>query len=180
MPVGRVLLALATILALLAGAGTGSATAGRATATTTIVRVPALEQSLFLRINALRKQNGLVPLYRSTSLSRAAAAHSRAMATFGFFTHESRNGATFATRIQRFYKPRTAGWRVAENLAFASGSITTNLIISSWMASPGHRANLLRGPFREAGIAIVHNPAAGGVFGGEPTWIVTLDIGARS
>jgi uncharacterized protein YkwD len=71
-------------------------------------------------------------------------------------------------------------WTVGENLAMFGGSApTADAIVAAWMSSPGHRDNLLRGAFREAGIGIVHNPAAGGVFGGEPTWLVTLDIGRR-
>ncbi len=52
-------------------------------------------------------------------------------------------------------------------------------IVDAWMGSPGHRANLLRELFREAGVAIMFNPAAGGVFGGESTWVITLDLGSR-
>jgi hypothetical protein len=37
----------------------------------------------------------------------------------------------------------------------------------------------MRAGFRDAGIAIVHHPTAGGIFGGESTWVVTLDLGQR-
>ena len=102
------------------------------------------------------------------------------MATYGFFAHESRNGTSFAQRIKRFYVPQSRTWSVGENLAMFAGSPpTASAIVEAWMASPGHRANLLRSLFHEAGLAIVFDPAAGGVFGGEATWVVTLDLGSR-
>ena len=47
------------------------------------------------------------------------------------------------------------------------------------MASSPHRANLLNKLFSDAGVVIVYDAAAGGVYGGEPTWVVTLDVGSR-
>ena len=102
------------------------------------------------------------------------------MATYGFFSHDSRSGASFSQRIKRYYVPRSNAWSVGENLAMFGGATpTAAAIVDAWMGSTGHRANLLRGSFREAGIAIVFNPVAGGVFGGESTWLVTLDFGTR-
>ena len=176
---GRTLLVLVAALALLVGAATAPVAVGQPKSGNAITRVPSLEETLLQQVNAVRQANGLSALSRSVALTRAAAYHSHSMATFGFFTHESRNGAAFSTRIQRFYQPRARGWVVGENLAVATGTVSPETIVSSWMASPSHRANLLRALYRDAGIAIVHHPAAGGVFGGQPTWLVTLDIGTR-
>jgi uncharacterized protein YkwD len=102
------------------------------------------------------------------------------MATLGFFAHESHDGAPFWQRVKRLYAPRTAGWTVGENLAMFGGvQPTAESIVAAWMASPPHRANLLQRHYREAGVAIIHHPSAGGVFGGRPTWVVTLDVGRR-
>ena len=102
------------------------------------------------------------------------------MLTRGFFAHESANGASFSSRIRAFYGPRSSAWTVGENLAMFGGMTpTATAVVDAWMGSPGHRANLLRGSFREAGLAVMYNPAAGGVFGGEATWVVTLDLGRR-
>ena len=62
---------------------------------------------------------------------------------------------------------------------FGGSTPTAGEIVAAWMGSPGHRANLLRDVFREAGIAVMFNPTAGGVFGGESTWVITLDLGSR-
>jgi uncharacterized protein YkwD len=102
------------------------------------------------------------------------------MVVNGFFAHESRNGAPFWKRLKTFYGPRTNGWTVGENLAmFGGGRPDAASIVESWLASPPHRANLLSKHFSDAGVAILHDEAAGGVYGGEPTWVVTLDVGAR-
>jgi uncharacterized protein YkwD len=168
-------------LAVPAGAGAASSASGTETsASSTVTRAPSLEELLLREINSLRGTRGLGALTASPALSRSAAAHSRAMATFGFFSHESRDGVSFSQRIKRFYVPRQHGWTVGENLAMFGGSTpTAGDIVGAWMGSPGHRANLLRGIFREAGVAVMFNPAAGGVFGGESTWVVTLDLGSR-
>jgi uncharacterized protein YkwD len=165
--------------AVAAVGATGSG-AGTANATVSVTRATTLESLVLERVNAVRTEHGMRPLTLSTQLSRSAVAHSRSMASLGFFAHESRNGGSFSERIKRYYGPRSGAWTVGENLAMFGGlAPSADAIVTAWMSSPGHRANLLRGAFREAGIGIVHNPAAGGVFGGEPTWLVTLDIGSR-
>jgi uncharacterized protein YkwD len=180
----RTIVVLLVALALPTGALAASSAASSATATThqaaSVTRAPSLEELVLREINAVRERRGLAGLAASPALSRSAAAHSRAMATYGFFSHESRNGAPFSQRIKRFYGPRSGAWTVGENLAMFGGSTpTAGAIVEAWMGSPGHRANLLRGLFHEAGVAIMFNPSAGGVFGGESTWIVTLDLGSR-
>ena len=153
---------------------------GRSTVASSVTRVGPLEQLVLRQINAIRAANGLSTLSRSTALTRAAAHHSHAMATFGFFTHESRDGGSFSARVGRFYRPRSRTWSIGENLAmFGGGAPDASSIVQGWMGSPPHRANILRRAFREAGLAVVHHPAAGGVFGGQPTWVITLDLGAR-
>jgi uncharacterized protein YkwD len=161
--------------------GSSAAAADHVTrASASVTRAPSLEELVLQEINAVRARRGLGGLAASSALSRSAAAHSRAMATYGFFAHESRNGTSFSERIKRFYAPRSRAWTVGENLAMFGGTTpSAAAIVDAWMGSPGHRANLLRGLFHEAGVAIMFNPAAGGVFGGESTWVVTLDLGSR-
>ena len=180
-PIVVVLIALAVPASGLAASSAGSsATAERMSTRSSVTRAPSLEELVLREINAVRARRGLTGLAASPALSRSAAAHSRAMATYGFFSHESRNGAAFSERIKHFYGPRSGAWTVGENLAMFGGSTpSAEAIVEAWMGSPGHRANLLRGLFHEAGVAIMFNPAAGGVFGGESTWVVTLDLGSR-
>ena len=93
------------------------------------------------------------------------------MALLGFFAHESRNETPFWRRVKQFYFVNSEGWTVGENLAMFGGvTPSAQSIVTAWMESPGHRANLLRRVYRDAGIAIVHHPTAGGVYGGQSTW----------
>jgi uncharacterized protein YkwD len=173
------LLALTLALASNAAATPGEAQR-TATGATAVTRVEPLEAHLLRQINSLRLGKGLGPLARSSALTRAAASHSEAMATLGFFEHASHNGTSLASRLERFYRPRSQPWLVGENLAmFGGGAPSAEAIVAAWMASPPHRANLLRQAYRDAGIGIMHHPSAGGVFGGLPTWVITLDVGRR-
>ena len=178
----RALLVLfvALLIPASAVAASSSGQAGAA-GTVSVTRASSLEELLLREINAVRATRGLEKLSASPALSRSAVAHSRAMATFGFVSHESRNGTSFSDRIKRYYAPRSkTTWTVGENLAMFGGSTpSAGEIVAAWMGSPGHRANLLRDVFHEAGVAIMFNPAAGGVFGGDSTWVVTLDLGRR-
>jgi len=172
-------LLLATLALVVAAVGGSTALAATSTQST-VTRQPSLEALVLRQVNAVRAAHGVGALAASADLSRSAVAHSRAMATYGFFSHDSRSGASFSQRIKRFYVPRSNAWSVGENLAMFGGATpTAAAIVDAWMGSTGHRENLLRGSFREAGIAIVFNPVAGGVFGGESAWLVTLDFGTR-
>ena len=179
---GRAIIVLSAAFAIFASGtlGLGTTAADGATGTYSVARAVSLEDLLLGEINVLRSAHGLRPFAASTDLARAAVGHSRSMAVGGFFAHESQNGAAFWQRVRRFYVPRSASWMVGENLAMFGGvAPSANAIVAAWMSSPPHRANLLQGVFREAGIGIIHNPSAGGVFGGRPTWIITLDFGRR-
>ena len=181
MSIARTWVVLLVVLAFPATlAATASSATGAEQAPSTVTRAPSLEELVLQQVNAVRAAHRLAPLAASSALSRSAADHSRAMASLGFFAHESSNGTTFSQRIRRYYGPRSTTWSVGENLAMFGGvTPSASSVVDMWMASPSHRANVLRESFREAGVAVMFNPAAGGVFGGEPTWVVTLDLGRR-
>lgn len=169
------LLGLAFVVALLLP------TAGvSAEATSRVSATAALESALVREINALRRDNDLRPLVSSPALARAAAAHTTAMLSAGFFAHESPDGTSFSERLKRFYANTGPGWTVGENLALFGPDQPSALdVVRMWLGSPLHRANLLRSSWRELGVAVRFAPAPGGAFAGEPTWLITLDLGAR-
>jgi uncharacterized protein YkwD len=171
-------LLLVLLLALALSLGGGAAASESSSATLT--RATSLEDLVLREINSVRAAHGRVPLATSAALERAADRHSRSMALLGFFSHESRNGTPFWQRVKQYYFTNSRTWTVGENLAMFGGiTPSAESIVTAWMASPGHRANLLQPRYRDAGIAIVHHPTAGGIFGGRPTWVVTLDFGRR-
>jgi uncharacterized protein YkwD len=169
-------LAFAVAASLLVAAPAGAVGgAGR-----TIQAANTLEGGVLTQINAVRAEHGLKPLRINVKLRSAADAHSLAMAKYGFFTHESRDGSVFWKRVQRFYGPKGfAFWSVGENLLWSSGELTPEAALQLWMNSPKHRDNLLTARWREVGLSAVTVPAAPGVFNGLDVTIVTADFGVR-
>ena len=97
--------------------------------------------------NQERIQNGLSPLNFNIQLSAAAQTHSQNMALQDFFSHTGADGSSFGDRI------RATGYnysRGAENIA--AGYATPENVVTGWMNSTGHRANILNGDLREIGI----------------------------
>jgi uncharacterized protein YkwD len=178
---GRRIACLAA-LALLAFASLGAANASAAgTPVRTLSSTSQLESQILGELNAIRRAHGLVPLRSSRPLASAADAHSRAMGTFGFFSHSSRDGSQFWRRVQRFYGPTGSGsWAVGENLLWSTAGLDAAAALKLWMASPAHRKNILTPRWREVGLAAVSVPAAPGVFGGRDVVIVTSDFGVRA
>jgi uncharacterized protein YkwD len=179
--VGRRLSSLVAICALaFLGAGAMGATAAGKPARS-LAAADQLESGVLAELNAIRRSHGLAPVRLSRPLSAAADAHSRSMARFGYFEHESRDGSAFWKRIQRFYGPNGYdNWSVGENLLWSSGGVNASRALELWMASPGHRENILTARWREVGLSAVTVPGAPGVFGGRDVVIITTDFGIRS
>ncbi len=66
---------------------------------------------------------------------------------------------------------------VGENIAWGTMWLATpQSIVSAWMASPGHRANILDGACRETGIGVEPRPPAS-LAEGQPGALYTQDFG---
>ncbi|HEV8249089.1 MAG TPA: CAP domain-containing protein [Gaiellaceae bacterium] len=151
-----------------------------ATGSTDSRSLDALDDSIVAQINVVRRAHGLAPVRASARLHRSAEGHSRAMGTYGFFAHESRDGTAFWKRIRHDYP--AAGyrvWSVGENLAFSTGTLDAAATVRMWMNSPPHRRVLLTPTWRDVGISALHVTAAPGDFGGDDVTLVTADFGIR-
>ena len=115
-----------------------------------------LESSVGCLINEQRTNHGLDPLEPNASLRAAAASHSNEMVGQHYFEHTSPAGVTFIDRIESAgYMRGARTWVVGENLIWGTGPLSTpQSIVTSWMQSPAHRENILRGRFKEFGIAV--------------------------
>ncbi|MBI4883513.1 MAG: CAP domain-containing protein [Actinobacteria bacterium] len=103
--------------------------------------------------NFHRAQASLAPLTVSATLNAAAVGHSTSQASIMRMTHDSADGAGPGTRMTNAgYVWRTWG----ENVAYGQSDCAT--VIAAWMASPGHRANILNPAFTEIGIAVAVGP----------------------
>src|SRR5205085_11439912 len=97
-------------------------------------------------------------------LARAAIRHSKNMVARRYFAHNGADGNP-VSRIRRAgYIPRIGIWTIGENLAWGTGSAAAaGQIMTAWMNSPEHKANILTKEFKEIGIGIVAAaPTAGG------------------
>jgi uncharacterized protein YkwD len=126
------------------------------------------ESALLTVMNQVRIAHGLRPLRADARLEGTARNHSRRMLRTGTFAH-----GAFTARIRRagVHAPR-----VGENLAWSSGSLArARTIVELWLASPSHRANLLRAGYRTVGVG-----AVSGCFNGRRhTLMVTTDFAGR-
>jgi uncharacterized protein YkwD len=123
-------------------------------------------------VNGERADAGLPPLTMNAQLSKAAAGHSADMVERQYFAHDTPEGKTVVDRTRAAsYIPSDASWIVGENLAWGTGNLGTPAsIVASWMGSTGHRANILRSAYKEAGLAVsVGNPRSPDGSGGTYT-----------
>ena len=106
--------------------------------------------------NQIRAAHHLPRLKENRRLIKAAVAHSSHMVVDGYFDHTDPSGDTFVDRILGSgYVKRNSGWTLGENLAWGTGDLSTPQgVMNSWMASPGHKANILKRAYREVGIGI--------------------------
>lgn len=120
------------------GNGSGS-TGGTSTGTSSAA------QAVLAEVNAARAKNGLSALTLDANMNRAAAVRAAEMAQS--FSHTRPNGSRGLTALNEAgVSYRTAG----ENIA--SGQQTAQAVVSAWMNSSGHRANILSSLFGRMGV----------------------------
>jgi uncharacterized protein YkwD len=120
------------------------------------------EASLLHAMNAVRASHGLPRLRMDYRLESVARAHSVDMLRHNYFAH-----GAFSARLNA---SGAAGPIFGENLAF--GPVSSSWVVNAWLASPEHRANLLRRGFRRVGIGAV----IGTFEGSGGTFVVTADF----
>lgn len=112
----------------------------------------AVRAATLCLLNAERERHGLTRLIEDDSLRAAADAHSLDMARRDYFEHDTPEGVKPWMRIAR------TGYRatlVGENLAWGEkGMSTPARAMELWMASPGHRDNLLEPRYTQVGIGL--------------------------
>jgi uncharacterized protein YkwD len=107
-------------------------------------------------LNQARSANGVGPVRLDPQLNRAALGHSQDMVGEHYFDHTAPSGEDLRARVKATgYGRGGGGWVVGENIGEAAGAgATADMIVAAWLASPGHRANLLDPHFRVVGIGI--------------------------
>jgi uncharacterized protein YkwD len=98
-------------------------------------------------VNQERAKAGLSAFTTNSTLT--AAANKRAQETVQSFSHTRPNGTSFSTVLQEYgVSYRAAG----ENIAY--GQRSPQEVVTGWMNSPGHRANILNSSFNKIGIGV--------------------------
>ena len=150
-------------------AGAGGANVGDASGATTAA-LPAdtscgndqMQAQLIAGINALRARaqscgsegafGATTALAWNRALFSAAAGHSTDMAVNNYFSHVSPAGRTMQDRVDAAGYAWTA---LAENIA--AGQTSVSSVLSAWMNSPGHCANIMGSAYRDVGLSCVAN-----------------------
>jgi uncharacterized protein YkwD len=113
-------------------------------------------RSLLCLHNRERRAHGLRSLRPSRVLVRAAHAHAGDMVRGHYFDHVSRLGRTVSDRVGRAGYGRARGFAVGENIFYGLPPLPTpGQVFAAWMASAGHRSQVLNGRWRELGLGIV-------------------------
>lgn len=129
-------------------------------------RLTSSEASLLTTINSVRTSHHLSTLRIDFHLVSAARGHSADMMRRQYFAHGSVAGRVVAAGAR--------GPLFGEDLAWAT-SITANWVVGAWLASPTHRAILLRPGFRRVGVGY----AFGSFIGHGGAGVVTADFAGR-
>lgn len=139
-------------------------TSGGSATTTTVppTSASAVANDVVRFTNQERARNGLSALATSPRLMQAAQLHAQQMAQYQRMEHTI-SGAQYPTLQSRLdavgYQYRNA----AENVAW--NSQTAQSVVTGWMNSAGHRANILNPDLTEMGAAMARSAK------GEPYWI---------
>lgn len=127
-------------------------------------------EALLSGTNAKRAEAGLSTLALNGALSQAAAAKAADMFSNNYWAHNSPSGKTpWDFIIGSGYRYTLAGENLAKNFQTSGG------VVDAWMASPTHKANIVKAGYKEVGFAIVN-----GVLNGEETTLVVQMFGATS
>lgn len=115
---------------------------------------------VFALVNQNRQQAGCAPLKDDSRLDTAAQAHSDDMADNDYFSHTTPAGVTFDQREKAAGYPSPGGENIAQ------GQTSAQQVMTDWMNSPGHKANILNCQFTAIGIGLNTN-----------NWYWTQDFG---
>jgi uncharacterized protein YkwD len=104
-------------------------------------------------LNQERLTAGAEPVQRAGLIEQVAASRALDMAANGYFSHYSPGGVSALTLLgDAGVSYAAAGENIARS-NHAPGEVV-RIIHAAWMASEGHRANMLDARYREAGIGI--------------------------
>jgi serralysin len=129
-----------------------------------MTQATAYEQLMLELVNAARAKTGAQPLAFNGNLNNSADAHSQWMIDADVFSHTGVSGSAPTQRMESAGFAFNGSWTSGENIAWASTRAPSGyqdevrLQHTNLMNSPGHKANILNGDFREIGIGFKVGP----------------------
>lgn len=126
---------------------------------------PRLQATLCLATNEQRVKLGKAALPVHPALMAAAQRYARRMSDKNFFAHQDPHDETARTPTQRAQKMGVLNAAIAENIAgnFLRPQTTylalADGLITQWMNSKGHRANILSDNGKEMGCGVYIDPS---------------------
>ncbi len=107
----------------------------------------SFEQEVIRLVNLERTNRGIPALTTHWELSRVARYKSQDMIVKNYFSHTSPTYGSPFTMMQSFGLKFSAA---AENIAY--GQRSAQEVVTAWMGSPGHRANILSNSYTHTGV----------------------------
>jgi uncharacterized protein YkwD len=127
------------------------------------------KENIILLTNQSRKENGSIALLKENfKLNFSAEKKLQDMFTKQYFEHISPSGVGVGNLGQQ------VGYEyiiIGENLALGNFK-DDKALVDAWMASPGHRANILNSKYTDIGIAV-----SKGKYEGKDTWMAVQHFG---
>ncbi len=118
---------------------------------------PIVERATLCLINQLRAVHALQRLRANRWLRSVADSQVTTMLSWDYFADVRPSGQTPLSLVGvTRYPAHAAAFAVGQNIAWGTGALATPVsIVAEWMASPPHRAVILTGDYRDAGVAVI-------------------------
>jgi len=134
-----------------------SGTCANTTITPNAANVPTIRTAILCLVDRERARDGERPLRPNGHVQLAAQRHTEDMVGREYFEHVSPSGESLADRLRAsgYIYSANIGYALGENIAWGTlEDATPESIVAAWMASPGHRANILDPRFHDTGIGV--------------------------
>ena len=128
-------------------------------------------EGIIMQTNTQRSQNGVATLTESAQLDASAEVKAKDILARQYFEHTAPDGKTVSDLVGE------QGYtyiKIGENLAL--GDFTSDAdVVTAWMNSPGHRANILDPEFQQIGVGVAY-----GLYQGQYVYVAVQHFGRPS
>jgi uncharacterized protein YkwD len=123
---------------------------------------------IIAQTNSERSKNAKTKLTENKALDRSAQVKAEDMLKRQYFAHEAPDGRTVSDLVD---DQGYAYLKIGENLALGNFASDAD-VVTAWMNSPGHRANILDGQYTEIGVGV-----ARGLYEGHTVYFAVQHFG---